>query len=189
MLLGVELGVHGMRAVATSLTGDVIAEASCAHAEARDALTALDAAVRLLREVHERAATPERHLAGMGISVPGTVDESSGCLSGVPALGWGQLAVARLMRERLRGLPLETVPLYVQSAAEVAVAGAREFRGLQSADIAVGAAAFARHRLVVPFKAPARLPALVARYGHRYNAPAATDASAGLRELVAEAVS
>ncbi|RZJ07920.1 MAG: ROK family protein [Rubrivivax sp.] len=188
MLLGVELGVQGVRAVAISLTGEMLAEAACEHGENPTATGALDTAVRLLLDIRKRSERQDHQVAGIGIGVPGPVDEASGCTSGVPALGWGPLAVARLVKERLRGLPLEEAPLYVQNDVEVAAAGEREFGARPSGDIALGAAAFARHRIVQPFKEPTRLPTLVARYGRRYNAPAVIEEPARPREPAVEAI-
>lgn len=178
-LLGAAVGAAGVHVVASALTGEVLAQARCDATADVDAC--LDATARLLLSAQQRAGATGRRVVSIGVGLPGPVDEGRGCLGMAAAAAWRQLPVARLLTRRLRGTALQDMPLCLQSDAHVAALGEQQFggRALQGAAalhddkaVALGAAAFARHRLVHPLKAPTRLALLLARYGHRYHSPA-----------------
>lgn len=176
-LLGVALDGDGMCAVATTLTGEVLAEAGCQPGNARETGASLDAMARLLCQLHQQVQAPDRRVVAIGIDVPGQVHDGGGGLVDAQPLAWQRVPAARLLKERLRGLPLQDVPLHLRGQAQPAGPMQGSFSHATLARCparlapAVDAAGFARHRMLHPLKPPSRLPALVARYGHRYSAP------------------
>lgn len=132
VLLGAELGLDGVHVVATSLTGDVLARARSPLDADRDAHLALVRAAKLLVQVHARLDTPAQRVIGIGIGLPGGVDEQRGHLHFAHNLGWRDLPVGRLLLEHLRPTALQGVPLFVQNEADVAALGELEFAGADS---------------------------------------------------------
>ncbi len=127
VLLGAELGVDGVNVVATSLTGDVLARARSPLDASRDAHLALVRAAKLMLQVHARLDTPAQRVIGIGIGLPGAVDEARGHLHFAHNLGWRDLPAGRRLAEHLRATPLQGVPLFVQNDADMAVMGELEF--------------------------------------------------------------
>lgn len=127
VLLGAEIGVDGVHVVATSLSGDVLARARSPLDASRDPHLALVRAAKLLLQVHARLDTPAQKVIGIGIGLPGGVDEHSGHLHFAHNLGWRDLPVGQLLAEHLRATTLQGTPLFVQNEADVAALGEMEF--------------------------------------------------------------
>lgn len=134
VLFGGEVGIDGVRAVATSLTGEVLAQARAAYGTSSSAKACLGvlagAMQKLLRQIDLRS----QRVIGIGVGVPGGVDKVNGFLHFAPNLHWKSVPVGDLLRERFAGTPLESVPLYVQNEADVAAVGEMEFNRTQVAD-------------------------------------------------------
>lgn len=61
---------------------------------------------QLLRQVADQCGVPFGQLAGVGVSLPGTVDASHQVLTMAPGSGWREIPAAQLLREQLEGKPL-----------------------------------------------------------------------------------
>jgi len=81
------------------------------------------AALRALRRELDGA----REVIGIGIGVPGGVDETTGFLHFAPNLGWRDVALGALLEGALVDSALAGVPLFVQNEADVAALGELEF--------------------------------------------------------------
>lgn len=127
VLLGAELGVDGVNAVATSLTGDVLARLRSPLDAGRDPQLALVRAAKLLVQLQARLDAGNQQVIGIGIGLPGGVDEATGHLLFAPNLGWRDLPVGATLTEHLRTTPLHGVPLFIQNEADVAALGELEF--------------------------------------------------------------
>lgn len=125
-LLGVDIGLGRIRAVATNLPGEVLAQQD-APWPAGSPADACAAAAGLVRDVCAHAAVRERAILGLGASVPGAVDDRTGVLRFAPNVGWRDVPLRRLLREALAGGPASGRPLYVQNDADVAALGEFEF--------------------------------------------------------------
>ncbi|MBL8276523.1 MAG: ROK family transcriptional regulator [Pelomonas sp.] len=156
VLLGAELGVDGVHAVATSLTGDVLARLRSPLDAGRDPQLALVRAAKLLVQLQGRLDADNQQVIGIGVGLPGGVDEASGHLHFAPNLGWRDLPVGQLLTEHLRGTPLQSVPLFIQNEADVAALGELEFGSDGRADpliylslgVGVGAGVIVEDRLL-----------------------------------------
>jgi predicted NBD/HSP70 family sugar kinase len=134
-LLGAELGIGIVRVVATDLLGTVLAERSLPYPDAADApaCCALLAAA-LIDMTASGGALDGRTLLGLGIGVPGVVDDATGVLRLAPHLGWRDVDVVAQLRARLGGTALAGLPLFIQNEANVAALAELEFSGLGGAD-------------------------------------------------------
>jgi predicted NBD/HSP70 family sugar kinase len=132
-LLGAEVDIGAVRVVLTSLTGDVLASRSAAY----DAELGPEACIAALcQALLELAATLDgaQRVIGIGVGLPGAVDEARGQLVFAPNLRWQDLPFGTLLREGLRGSGLARVPVFVQNDADVAALGEMEFNPAPAAD-------------------------------------------------------
>lgn len=127
VLLGAEVGVDGVHAIATSLTGDILARLRSPLDAGHDAHAALARLARLLLQLQAPLDGASQRVVGIGVGLPGGVDEPSGHLHFAPNLGWRDLPAARLLAGHLRGTALQAAPLYLQNEADAAVIGELEF--------------------------------------------------------------
>ena len=156
VLLGAELGVDGVNAVATSLTGDVLARLRSPLDASRDPQLALLRAAKLLVQLQARLDAQDQRVIGIGIGLPGGVDETCGHLHFAPNLGWRDLPVGATLTEHLHTTPLHGVPMFIQNEADVAALGELEFGTDGRADpliylslgIGVGAGVIVEDRLL-----------------------------------------
>ncbi|MCE4555936.1 ROK family transcriptional regulator [Pelomonas cellulosilytica] len=127
VLLGAEVGDDGVRVLATSLTGDVLARLHEPCACVDDAEAMLARAARLLLGAHARVAALGRSVVAIGAGLAGRIDEFTGCVSATHPCAWAGVPVARRLGEHLRGTPLQRCALHVQGGAQVAGVGELEF--------------------------------------------------------------
>jgi predicted NBD/HSP70 family sugar kinase len=126
LLLGVEVGIGSVRIVATTLTGEVLVRTQGsfgADLSVKDCLTSLVAGLQRVR----KQLRSTQKVIGIGIGLPGGVDEASGTLQLAPNLGWRDVPFGQLLRDKLKGSALADVPLFVQNEADVAAVGEQEF--------------------------------------------------------------
>jgi predicted NBD/HSP70 family sugar kinase len=133
VLMGADVGIEGVLVVATSLTGEVLARAQRPYAKsigkARDAEAGLAMLGDMLLDVQARLDTRAQEVIGIGVGLPGGVDESIGHLHFAPNLGWRNVSAGALLAAHLRRSALNGVPLYLQNEADVAALGEFEFSG------------------------------------------------------------
>jgi len=133
VLVGAEVGIGGVRAVAATLTGEIVARARASYRSASSAKACLTILANTLTELAGRLDARQQ-VIGIGIGVPGAADEARGHLHFAPNLGWKDVPVAQLLLERFAGTALATVPLFVQNEADVAAVGEMEFNPSDDAD-------------------------------------------------------
>jgi predicted NBD/HSP70 family sugar kinase len=134
LLLGAEVGVESIRVVATSLTGKVLAKAVARHGAAPSAKACVTSLAAALSKVRKQLDKGEHQVIGIGVGLPGGVDETSGFLYFAPNLGWRDVPFKALLSEKLAGTALAGVPLFVQNEADVAALAEMEFNASQAAD-------------------------------------------------------
>ncbi len=134
VLLGADVGVDYTRVVATTLTGQIIARSLVEHADHRDALACIASLAQGFLTVSKTVLDSKREIAGLGVGIPGGVDEAAGLLYFAPNLGWRNIEVASLLAAHLRGSALEGLPLFLQNEADVAALGELEFADQMGSD-------------------------------------------------------
>jgi predicted NBD/HSP70 family sugar kinase len=134
LMLGAEVGIDSVRVVATSLTGDVVANAVAGYGTAKSAKACIGTLAATLLKVRKQLDRGEHRFIGIGIGLPGGVDESSGFLHFAPNLAWRDVPVGALLAEKFVGTSLAGIPLFLQNEADVAALGELEFNPARGAD-------------------------------------------------------
>ena len=134
VLLGAEIGIESARIVATSLLGEVLARAQLDHGSDRDAHACIARLASALLDIRGQLDGSAQEVIGIGIGLPGGVDEATGFLHFAPNLGWRDVAVGDLLEVALGGTALAGVRLFLQNEADVAALGELEFDSDASAD-------------------------------------------------------
>jgi predicted NBD/HSP70 family sugar kinase len=134
MLLGAEVGVESVRVVATSLTGEVAARTVVNYGASRSAKACIGSLATGLLKVRRQLDLNHHQIIGIGLGLPGGVDEAGGVLLFAPNLGWRDIPFARLLHEKLDGTTLQGTPLFMQNEADVAALGELEFNPSQASD-------------------------------------------------------
>jgi predicted NBD/HSP70 family sugar kinase len=134
VLLGAEIGIESARVVATSLVGDVLASAQVDHGSDRGADACIARLATALLDLRQRFDGGAQEVIGIGVGLPGGVDETTGFLHFAPNLGWRQVAVGALLQAALAGSALAGVSLFLQNEADVAALGELEFDSDPAAD-------------------------------------------------------
>lgn len=125
-MVGAELGVDSIHVVGVSLTGEIVMTideailGSGPDAVLRQLAHLLIGGVARLRDAG-------RIVLGVGVGLPGAVDETAGVLKVAPNLGWRSVDVAGPLRTAMVGAGLDALPLYMQNEADVAALGEFEF--------------------------------------------------------------
>jgi predicted NBD/HSP70 family sugar kinase len=132
-LTGVEIAVETLRVACVSLMGERL------HAEAQPLAARTPQAVcrqaaRMVADAHRALAARGLRSSGIGVGVPGAVDDASGQVRFAPNLGWRGVSllpdlVAALAAEGIEGLPVQ-----LQNDADAAALGEYEFAGGESED-------------------------------------------------------
>ncbi|HEX6706196.1 MAG TPA: ROK family transcriptional regulator [Albitalea sp.] len=131
LLLGAEVGVESVRVVATSLTGDVLTSTVSGFEFDKSAVACIGSLADALLALRKQLSPSEHRVIGIGVGLPGGVDEAQGFLNFAPNLGWRDIPVGALLAERLAGSALAGLPLYLLNEADVAALGELEFNAAQ----------------------------------------------------------
>jgi len=134
LLLGAELGIDSARVVATSLTGTVLAREVVGYGAGRSAKACIGTLANALLKVRKQLGAAEHRIIGIGLGLPGGVDEAGGVLRFAPNLGWRDVPIGTLLAGKLAETPLAGTPLFLQNEADVAALGEMEFNGSPAAD-------------------------------------------------------
>ena len=134
LLLGAELGIEGVEVVITSLTGKVVASLVASYGPDTQAATCIQLLARSLLKVLEQVDLGRQKIIGIGIGLPGGVNEDSECLIFAPNLGWRDVAFGAALRGELCASVLAGTPLFLQNEADVAALGESEFNPSEKAD-------------------------------------------------------
>ncbi|HEX6706180.1 MAG TPA: ROK family protein, partial [Albitalea sp.] len=132
LLMGAEVGIDSMRVVATSLTGEVLARAVTSMGPGRSAKACIGSLAAAMLKLRKQLDASEHRVIGIGVGLPGGVDEAGGFLHFAPNLGWRDVPIGALLAQKIAGSPLAGVPLFVQNEADVAALGEMEFNSQQT---------------------------------------------------------
>ena len=145
-LIGVEIAVEWVRVVGVSLLGEVLcANEEAASGHAPDAMC--EQAARLVARVFQALVRRGLQVSGIGVGVPGAIDEATGRVRFAPNLGWRELDLLPLLAQALAAAGLPALPVHLQNEADVAALGEYEFAAgantgpliFVSCDVGVGA--------------------------------------------------
>jgi predicted NBD/HSP70 family sugar kinase len=134
LLLGAEVGVESVRVVATSLTGEVLARSVASINASKGAKVCIGTLAAAMLRVRKQLDKSEHRIIGIGVGLPGGVDEERGFLHFAPNLHWRDAPVGTFLGDKLADTPLAGIPLFVQNEADVAALGEMEFNPSLAAD-------------------------------------------------------
>lgn len=103
---GVDIGETGVKVELFDLAMTRLATVEHPLPKAPDPATAVEQVTSGLREVFASAGIGESAVLGVGIGVPGTVEQGSRVLVHAPTVGWDGVPFAELLQEAGVGLPL-----------------------------------------------------------------------------------
>ncbi|WP_370968855.1 ROK family protein [Amycolatopsis sp. cg9] len=103
---GVDIGETGVKVELFDLAMNRLATVEHPLPKAPDAATAVEQVTSGLREVFATAGIDESAVLGVGIGVPGTVEQGSRVLVHAPTVGWDAVPLVSLLRDAGVGLPL-----------------------------------------------------------------------------------
>ena len=133
LLLGAEVGIESVRVVATSLTGEVKACTVANYGASRTAKACIGTLATALLKLGKQLDAGQQIL-GIGVGLPGGVNEARGVLHFAPNLGWRDIPVGALLADKLQDTSLAGVPLFIQNEADVAALGEMEFNPAPASD-------------------------------------------------------
>ena len=133
VLLGAEVGIESVRVVATSLTGEVLACTVANYSASRTAKACINSLAAALLKLR-RQLDASQQILGIGVGLPGGVNEARGVLHFAPNLGWRDIPFGALLGEKLQDSSLAGVPLFIQNEADVAALGEMEFNPAPASD-------------------------------------------------------
>ena len=119
VLLGAEIGIESSRVVATTLLGDLVGSARFEHGADRGAESCIRRLATALAQVHGQLDDDAQQVIGIGIGVPGGVDETTGFLHFAPNLGWRDVALGKLLETAARSAPWSNCMLATRSPSSV----------------------------------------------------------------------
>lgn len=134
LMLGAEVGIESVHVVVTTLTGEVVARVESTYGAGKTAKACIASLAAALLKLHRGLAPATQRVIGIGVGLPGGVDEAGGVLNFAPNLGWRDVPFGALLGEKLAGTALAGVPLFLQNEADVAALGEMEFHPAQAAD-------------------------------------------------------
>lgn len=133
LLLGAQVGIGHVRVVLTSLTGEVLASRNASYDTTQEVDACIRVLTRTLLAVTARCGEAQR-IIGIGLGLPGGVDQAGEQLVFAPHLDWHHLPFGDLLRAALRGTALAGVSVFMQNDADVAALGESEFTPSAQAD-------------------------------------------------------
>ncbi|MGQ0335895.1 ROK family protein [Halomonas elongata] len=99
-ILGAEVGVHGLRLVACTLSGRILASHHERLSPSSPEVTA-ELLAGLLKKLQQSPALDGYHLLGLGVALPGPVAPNAPLLRVAPNLGWKDIRFLDLLRSHL----------------------------------------------------------------------------------------
>ncbi|WP_229779594.1 ROK family protein [Deinococcus knuensis] len=131
VIIGADVGVQGLRVVATTLTGRVLTR-HVHDGPTGDPDTAAATLAALITAAQNDPAARDRQLLGLGVAVPGPVSQPGHLLLLAPNLGWRDVPFLDLLSAHLPALPGLTL---LENEANAAAFAESYLRGRDAPDM------------------------------------------------------
>ena len=125
-LVGIDVAVDHLRAVVVTLDGTIRWSTQIPLTSTDPDLVCLEVS-RLVAFAQSQPEFASLHLTGVGVGLPGAVDESTGRVRFAPNLGWRDVDVLLKLRRALAQVGIVNVPVHVQNEADAAALSETEF--------------------------------------------------------------
>ena len=113
-IIGAEIEVKFGSVILTDLAAHVIWREEVDFGDHDEPETVLNSIAQLVRKTFSKAEEKKRHILGLGISLPGLVDVSSGVLLFAPNMRWSEVPVKEWLEKEF------DIPIYVDNKANMA---------------------------------------------------------------------
>ena len=114
VLLGLEIGVQQLRVVSVSLTGEVL-DTLHEPLASEEVHSVCKQAARLVHQAWQALSDRGLLLSGVGVCLPGAVDDAAGLVRFAPNLGWRDVPVFALLRHALCAAGVPATSLHLKS--------------------------------------------------------------------------
>ena len=128
VLIGIEIAVDCLRLVCISLNGAILIETEVALAD-RQPAKALEQLTALMRVLCADLKKRQLLLTGVGVCLPGAVEQKTGVVRFAPNLGWRDVPFRAMLAQQLAALGIAPTDIYLQNDADAAALGEYEFAG------------------------------------------------------------
>jgi predicted NBD/HSP70 family sugar kinase/DNA-binding XRE family transcriptional regulator len=154
VFIGVEIAVECLRIVAVSLSGQVLSKFETQIDQFKpESICKLTA--ECIFTLNQQLVADDLILSGIGICLPGAIDDDSGLVRFAPNLGWREVPFLSMISDQLVQNGTSNVPIYLQNDADAAALGEYEFSAgddedpliFISCDVGVGAGIVLNDRL------------------------------------------
>jgi predicted NBD/HSP70 family sugar kinase len=158
VLIGIEIAVDCLRLVCVTLSGTILTQTEEPLAD-RDPGAACRQVGQLVQQVCRHLQDEQLLLSGIGVCLPGAVDEGLGLVRLAPNLGWRDVPFLSMLSAEFERLGIAAADLRLQNDADAAALGEYEFAGGNSGeplifvncDVGVGAGIVLNDRLFTGF--------------------------------------
>lgn len=134
VLVGAELSVGELRVVSMSLDGEILQRKDMPISSPGGVEEVLEELADLIADQVQAQLENGRELLGIGVGVPGAVQEQTGTLVIAPNLGWKNVPVGPQLSAAIGRRIGREVPLFVQNDGDVAALGEVEFANMTVGD-------------------------------------------------------
>jgi predicted NBD/HSP70 family sugar kinase len=156
VLMGVEIAVECLRVVCVSLTGEVVSQAQVPLVSNQPNRVCQQTA-QLVAEQCKQLAVKRLLLSGVGVCLPGAINEQAGMVRFAPNLGWREVPFLSMISIAFANIGVPAVPIHLQNDADAAALSEYEFSTQEgedplifvSCDVGVGAGIILNDRLFV----------------------------------------
>lgn len=156
VLMGVEIAVEYLRVVCVSLTGDVVSSAQAPLLSNLPSRVCQQTA-ELVFEQCQQLAVKKLLLSGVGVCLPGAINEEAGMVRFAPNLAWREVPFLSMITVAFAHIGVPSVPVHLQNDADAAALSEYEFSTNEgedplifvSCDVGVGAGIILNDRLFV----------------------------------------
>jgi predicted NBD/HSP70 family sugar kinase len=158
VLIGIEIAVDCLRLVCVTLSGRILTETEEPLLQ-REPVHACRQVGRLVQLLSQQLLDKDLLLSGIGVCLPGAVDERLGLVRLAPNLGWRDVPFLSMLSAEFARSGLATADIRLQNDADAAALGEYEFAGGSSddplifinCDVGVGAGIVLNDRLFTGF--------------------------------------
>ena len=158
VLIGIEIAVDVLRLVCVSLSGVILTQTEVVL-EDQHPERACQQVGQLVQLLCRQLDDKQLLLSGVGVCLPGAVDEGLGLVRLAPNLGWRDVPFRAMVSAEFARLGLATAQIHLQNDADAAALGEYEFAGGSSddplifvnCDVGVGAGIVLNDRLFTGF--------------------------------------
>lgn len=156
VLMGVEIAVEHLRVVCVTLTGTVVSQSQVLLASNLPERVCQQTAQMVFEQCQVLAAK-KLLLSGVGVCLPGAINEDAGIVRFAPNLAWREVPFLNMISKAFHRIGVPQVPIHLQNDADAAALSEYEFSKHEgedplifvSCDVGVGAGIILNDRLFV----------------------------------------